>query len=134
MPVTLLASLVTWPSPVISGDPATTGGSVHQLVEARLRGPTCVGLRIDLARLAFKPGIDPGEIDIRDDAHDADLRSIMTWSVSPDGKRLTIRFASQSSEFGAGNAIRVCVDRAAFRKGNQPSSDRECWTIGTDLL
>jgi hypothetical protein len=125
---------LVWTSTGSPNDPVTTGGSIHQLVERRPQGRACTGVRIDLSRLAFKSPIAPGDIDVRDDKHDADLRSIVTWSVTPDGKRLTIRLTSSSSDFGTGNAICVCLERAAFRDGHQPSNDRECWTIGTDLL
>src|SRR5882672_8198405 len=103
---------LAWTSPGVSKDPLTTGGSIHQLVESRPQGRTCTGVRIDLSHLAFKPRIAPGEIDVRDDKHDADLRRMVAWSVSPNGKRLTIRLTNPSSDFGTGNSIRVCLERA----------------------
>src|SRR2546430_13355357 len=49
------------------------------------------------------------EIEIRDDKHDADLRSVVDWGVSGDGKWLTIRLKPRVSDFGSSNAIRICV-------------------------
>jgi hypothetical protein len=121
-------------SPGAPEDFTATGGSLHQLVEARPQGRACTGVRITLSRLLFEASIAPDAIDIRDDKHDADLRSVVGWDVSRDGKHLTIRLASPSSDFGSGNALRVCLERAAFRRGHQPASDRLCWMIGTDLL
>jgi hypothetical protein len=119
-----------------TGTPASVsaGGSIRQLVEPRPQGAGCTGVAIELARLAFNPSIAPDEIEIRDDKYDADLRAVMDWSVSPDGQRLTIRVKTPSTDFGIGNALRVCVERAAFRAGRQPPVDRACWVIGTDPL
>jgi hypothetical protein len=117
-----------------AADPPAIGAGIRQLVEARPQGRRCTGAVVELSRLVFKPTIDAAEIELRDDKHDADLRSVMQWEVSTDGKRLTVRFKTPSTDFGVGNALRVCVDRAAFRPGSQPANDRECWMIGTDLL
>jgi hypothetical protein len=112
----------------------TPSGGIQQIVEIREEGRRCLGVVIELGMLAFTPSIDSTDIAIRDDKHNADLRSVVDWKVSPDGKRLTIRLKAKSSDFGSGNALRVCLERAAFRQGHQPSNDRECWMIGTDPL
>jgi hypothetical protein len=113
--------------------PAPSGG-IYQIVESHPKRRTCTGVAIRLDRLAFKAEVAETEIEIRDDKHDADLRSIVGWQVSGDGGQLTIRLKENSPDFGPGNAIRVCVERSAFRPGRQPGNERECWSIGTDPL
>lgn len=129
----LLATPVAWAastSPARRAEPA----AVFQLVQEREGRRACWGVVIRLNRLAFKPSIKPSQLEIRDDKHDSDLRDAMRREVDRDGKRLTIQWQPGRGDFGTGNGVRVCVDRSAFRNGRQPSNDRECWQIGTDLL
>ena len=132
--IALGAAVFPRPVSLTAADSAARGGSIHQLVEVRAQGRRCSGVVINLASLAFKPSIAPEQLDIRDDRHDADLRSVMRWHVSTDGRQLTIRLEGESTDFGSGNALRVCLQRTAFLQGSQPAHDRLCWMIGTDLL
>ena len=118
------------PAPVPRPEPA----GVFQLVQEREGRSACWGVVIRLSRLAFRPAIEPVQLAIRDDKHDQDLRGAMRWAVDSAGKRLTIQWQPGKGGFGTGNGVRICIGRSAFRDNSQPSNERECWQIGTDLL
>ncbi len=113
---------------------AAEPAGIFQLVQQRDGRIACWGVDIRLDRLAFRPTIELAQLAIRDDKHDHELRDAMRWAVDGKGKQLTIQWQPGKGDFGTGNGIRVCLERSAFRDGRQPTNDRECWQIGTDLL
>jgi hypothetical protein len=129
----LLSTTLAWAVPPASAQQSELAG-VFQLVQEREGRRACWGIVIRLSRLAFRPTLEPTQLEIRDEKHDHDLRDAMRWTVDSAGKRLTIQWQPGKGDFGTGNSVRVCVERLAFRDGSQPSNDRECWQIGTDLL
>jgi len=130
--VLLVLMALAWVAPVSAG--AAEAAGIFQLVQERGGKRECWGVVIRLNRLAFRSTIERAQLEIQDDKHDHNLRDMMRWKVDSPGKQLTIQWQPGKGGFGTGNAIRVCVDRSAFRDGGRPTNDRECWQIGTDLL
>ncbi len=134
----LALALVLWSSALstalVADARSTDPAGVFQLVQERAGRQSCWGVVIRLKRLTFKHSILADQLEIRDDKYDHDLRGAMVWAVDREGRQLTIQWQPGKGDFGTGNAVRVCVERSAFREGSQPSNERECWSIGTDLL
>jgi len=129
----LLSTTLVWAASAAQAQRPDPAG-IFQLVQEREGRSACWGVVIRLSRLAFRPSIEGTQLAIRDDKHNHDLRGVMRWAVDNAGKRLTIQWQAGKGDFGTGNGVRVCVERSAFHDGSQPSNERECWQIGTDLL
>jgi hypothetical protein len=128
----ILSTTLAWAGPPAPAQRAEPAG-VFQLVQEREGRRACWGVVIRLNRLVFRPTIEASQLEVRDEKHDHDLRDALRWTVDSTGKRLTIQWQPGKGDFGTGNGVRVCVERSAFRNGSQPSNNRECWQIGTDL-
>jgi hypothetical protein len=72
----LLSIFVSWAASASSERPAEPAG-VFQLVQERDGRRACGGVVIRLNYLAFKPSIQPAQLEIREDKHASDLRGSM---------------------------------------------------------
>jgi hypothetical protein len=102
---------------------------ISQFIEDRNGQVSVWGVDIQLRRLSFNRKIMPNQIRIIDHKYNRDLKDMMTWSVSKDGKILQIRFKPGMGDFGTGNTVTVYLDSSAFI--GQPDSYE--WTIPTDV-
>ncbi|HLX12780.1 MAG TPA: hypothetical protein VKS81_08200 [Bacteroidota bacterium] len=57
-------------------------------------------------------GID--ELDIRDGKYVRDMKPILIWEVSKNGKSLVIKFKPGMGDFGSGNDVTVRINGSAF--------------------
>jgi hypothetical protein len=105
---------------------------VYQFVESRRGLKSVWGVDIQLDRLAFRPAIKAEHIKLVEGKYGRDLKKIMTWTVSRDGKRLRIRFKPGMGDFGTGNGLTVHINSAALVK-NTGVNPRMEWSIDTDI-
>jgi hypothetical protein len=105
---------------------------ICQFVETRRGLKSVWGIDIQLDRLTFKREIKPENIKIFEAKYGRDLKRIMTWVVSRDGKRLRIRFKPGMGDFGTGNGVTVHISSAALLKAARVNPRLE-WSIDTDI-
>ena len=103
------------------------------LAETRGGETSCWGIIIQLARGRFNPTISANEIRVVDSKYNRDLSPLMEWTVSLDGKQLTIRFKQGFGDFGSGNAVNIWVAKIAFREPPPGLPDSAHWSIETDI-
>jgi hypothetical protein len=128
----VILALLGTPLDAVAQAPAPGPPGIYQIGGTESGERTAVVIRLN--RLAFKGVVEPSQIDIRDDRHDADLREVVEWHVSRDGREMTIRLKKETLAFGEGNALRICIERSAFVPERRPANDRACWMIATDPL
>ena len=120
---------------LIAGTPRSkkkqSNGGLYQLVETRNGKRSCWGLIIRLGDLTFNKSIDENELTIRESKHQADLKSIMSWTVDDNGKKLTIEFKRGAGDFGTGDDATVIIRGSAFV--SNPEQDY-MFQISTDIL
>jgi len=84
------------------------------LTEIRGGEKSCRGIVIEFDNAQFKARISPQQLKIYEAKHGTSLLKVMTWRVSGDRKRLTIRFKAGTGDFGSGNRAEVTLYREAF--------------------
>jgi hypothetical protein len=124
--IILIALLFLLTCGTVQSQPA----GIFQFVENRNGRVSVWGIDIQLHRLSFNPQIMPNQIKIIDHKYNRDLKGIMTWSVTEDGKTLRIRFRPGMGDFGTGNSVTVYVDSSAIVGQKEQSFE---WTIPTDI-
>ena len=106
-------------------------GGIEQAVELRDGAETVRGVDIHLGGQSFLSEVKPDEIEIVESKYGRDIKALMTWSVSPDRKTLSIRFKPGMGDFGSGNAVTVRLRKSALENPAGPG-DRLEWSIDTD--
>jgi len=84
------------------------------LTEIRGGKKSCWGIVIDFDDAQFKKRISPHQIKIFEAKHGTNLLNLMTWRVSREGRRLTIKFKPGSGDFGTGNRAEITLYRTTF--------------------
>jgi len=84
------------------------------LIEVRAGVTSCWGVVIQLDRGSFKPKIGSEQISVVEAKYGRNLVPLMPWAVSPDGKRLTVKFKQGNGDFGTGNTVILRVAGAAL--------------------
>jgi hypothetical protein len=84
------------------------------LTEIRGGKKSCWGIVIDFDDAQFKKRISPQQLKIFEAKHGTNLLNLMMWRVSPDGKRLTIKFKPGTGDFGTGNRAEINLYKTAF--------------------
>ena len=84
------------------------------LTEIRGGKKSCWGIVIDFDHAQFKNRISADQIKVFEAKHGTNLINLMTWRVSRDGKRLTIKFKPGTGDFGTGNRAEITLYKTAF--------------------
>ena len=105
---------------------------ISQFVEVRDGRESVWGVNIQLNHLSFVPQILDKHIRIVTGKRGKDIKHLMQWSVSPDRKRLCIKFKPHCGDFGTGNAVTIFLDRAAIN-GYKGGNDRFEWSLVTEI-
>jgi hypothetical protein len=84
------------------------------VTEIRGGKKSCRGIVIEFDDAQFKAKVSPQQLKIYEAKHGSSLLKVMTWRVSPDRKRLTIRFKAGTGDFGSGNRAEVTMYKEAF--------------------
>ena len=84
------------------------------LTEIRSGKKSCWGIVIEFDDAKFKARISPQQLKIYEAKHGTSLLKLMTWHVSADRKRLTIKFKAGNGDFGSGNRAEVTLYKGAF--------------------
>ena len=103
------------------------------LTETRDGKKSCWGIIIDFDDARFKTTISPKQLKIYEAKHGTSLRESMTWRVSRDGKRLTIKFKNGSGDFGSGNQAEITLYRKAFTSSPKDFPEYAIFVQNTDL-
>lgn len=103
------------------------------LVETRGGEKSCWGIVIQLVRGRFNPIVSAEEIRLLDSKYARNLVPFMEWTVSLDGKQLTIKFKQGFGDFGSGNTANIWIARSAFKQPPSRLRDSADWSIDTDL-
>jgi hypothetical protein len=127
-----LIGLIAVPSFSSAPTSETPSSGVYQLIGVRNCQPSCYGLVIQLRSLTLRDSISADELTIIETKHNHELKPIMTWSVSPDQKRLTITFKPGMGGFGTGNVVTVQLNGSALRPPNP--NQGYTFAIATDPL
>jgi hypothetical protein len=121
----ILAALFFW---LINAE-SSFAAEASCLIEARADVTSCWGVVIQLDRGSFKPKIGSEQITVVEAKYGRNLLSLMNWAVSPDGKRLTVKFKQGKGDFGSGNTVIVRVAAAAL--SDIPPRDWFEWSVDT---
>lgn len=105
-------------------------GGISQLIKVVDGKKSCQGVVVRLSTLSFNKSIGSGELRITDGKHQADLKQIMTWTVSNDRKTLTITFKRKMGDFGTGDDVTVRIADSATSRPNQD----HVFQLSTDVL
>ena len=84
------------------------------LAEIRGGKKSCWGIVIEFNDAQFKARISPQQLKIYEAKHGTSLLKLMTWRISGDRKRLTIKFKAGTGDFGSGNRAEVTSYKRAF--------------------
>lgn len=84
------------------------------LTEIRSGKRSCWGIVIEFKDARFKSKISSQQLKIYEAKHGSSLQKLMSWSVSNDGRRLTIVFKPGTGDFGSGNKAEITLYRTAF--------------------
>ena len=103
------------------------------LTEIRGGKKSCWGITLDFDDAQFKKRISPQQLKIFEAKHGTNLTNLMTWRVSRDGKRLTIKFKPGAGDFGTGNRAEITVHKTAFIVPPKDFSDYAVFVVETDL-
>jgi hypothetical protein len=103
------------------------------LTEIRGGKKSCWGIVIDFDDAQFKKRISPLQLKIFEAKHGTNLTNLMTWRVSRDGKRLTVKFKPGTGDFGKGNRAEITLYKTAFIVPPRDFSDHAIFVRETDL-
>ena len=104
---------------------------IAQFIETRSGKLSVWGVDVRLDHLRFRPEVRRDQIAILDGKRSLDLRRLMRWTVTPDGKCLQIRFKPGMGDFGTGNGVTIHVQKSAIISQHAIPNRLE-WSIGTD--
>lgn len=107
---------------------------IFQIIEKRAGRTSCRGVVIQLRGMRFKRSVAADQIRIIEGKYGRDLSALMSLRVTPDGKRLVIRFKPGLGDFGTGNVVQVEIERSAFVAPIQSVNLKFSWSISTDIL
>ena len=107
---------------------------IYQLVETRRGRRACRGVVIRPGDSRFKKRVEENQIEISEAKHGHDLKDIMRWRISGDGRQIVIDFKPGAGDFGSGNAVEVTIDGSAFAGPGRGGENRFTWSITTDPL
>jgi len=103
------------------------------LTEIRNGKKSCWGVVIEFQDARFKPLVSPQQLKIYEAKHGSSLQKLMTWRVSDNGRRLTIKFKPGTGDFGSGNSAEVTLYKAAFIEPPKAFPDYVIFVQKTDL-
>jgi hypothetical protein len=103
------------------------------LIETRGGKKSCWGIVIDFDDAHLKKRIPPQQLRISEAKHGTNLIKLMTWRVSGDGKRLTIKFKYGTGDFGTGNRAEVTLYKTSFIVPPKNFPNYAVFVQGTDL-
>jgi hypothetical protein len=103
------------------------------LTEVRDGKKSCWGIVMDFEDAQIKKRISPQQLKIIEAKHGTNLLNLMTWRVSRDGKRLTIRFKPGGGDFGTGNRAEITLYKTAFMVPPKDFPDYAIFVLRTDL-
>jgi hypothetical protein len=103
------------------------------LTEIRDGKKSCWGIIIDFEDAQFKKRISPQQLKIFEAKHGSNPLNLMTWRVSREGKRLTIKFKPGDGDFGTGNRAEITLYKTAFIVPPKDFPDYAVFVLGTDL-
>ena len=84
------------------------------LTEVRGGKKSCWGIVIEFDDAKFKARISSQQLKIYEAKHGTPLLKLMTWHVSGDRKRLSIKFKAGTGDFGSGNRAGITLYKGAF--------------------
>ena len=102
------------------------------LTEIRGGKKSCWGIVIDFEDAQFKKRISPEQLKVFEAKHGTNLLNLMTWRVSRDGRRLTIKFKPGTGDFGTGNRAEITLYKTAFNVPPKDFPDYAIFVWGTD--
>ena len=103
------------------------------LTEIRSGKKSCWGIVIDFDDGQFKKRLAPDQLKVFEAKHGHNLTSLMTWRISHDRKRLTIKFKPGAGDFGTGNKAEITLYRTAFTIPPKNFSDYAILVQNTDI-
>ena len=103
------------------------------LTEIRSGKKSCWGIVIEFEDARFKTKICPQQLKIYEAKHGSSLQKLMTWRVSDNGRRLTIKFKPGTGDFGSGNSAEVTLYKTAFIEPPKAFPDYVIFVQKTDL-
>ena len=103
------------------------------LTEIRAGKKSCRGVVIDFDDARFKSKITPQQLRIYEAKHGTSLLKLMTWRVSNEGKRLTIKFKPGAGDFGSGNRAEITLYKSTFIVPPKNLQDYVVFVQNTDL-
>lgn len=120
---------------VVFGQPGPPNYQVRTscLTDIRAGKKSCWGIVIDVDDAQFKKRISAQQLKIFEAKHGANLLKLMTWGVSRDGKRLTIKFKPGTGDFGTGNRVEITLYKTAFIVPPKDFPEYAIFVRGTDL-
>lgn len=131
-----LATLLLLASSTTVSNQTVQRPGITSLIEARRGERSCWGVIIRLEQGRFNPKISSNQISVVDSKYGRDLSPAMEWTVSSDGRQLTVKFKQGNGDFGSGNAVSVSIAKSAFKElpPNSPNwSNSIEWSIDTDI-
>ena len=102
------------------------------LIEIRDGKKSCWGIVIDFDDAHLRKTISPQQLRISEAKHGTNLIKLMTWDVSHDGKRLTIKFKPGTGDFGAGNRAKITLYKTSFIVPPKNFPNHAVFVQGTD--
>jgi len=103
------------------------------LTEIRNGKKSCWGVVIEFQDARFKTIVSPQQLKIYEAKHGSSLQKLMTWRVSDNGRRLTIKFKPGTGDFGSGNSAEVTLYESAFIEPPKAFPDYVIFVQKTDL-
>lgn len=103
------------------------------LTEIRHGKKSCWGIVIEFEDARFNTRISPQQLKIHEAKHGSSLLKLMTWWVSGNGRRLTIRFKPGTGDFGSGNRAEITLYKAALVEPPKDFPDYVIFVQKTDL-
>ena len=103
------------------------------LTEIRAGKKSCWGVVIDFDDARFKSKITAQQLKIYEAKHGSSLLKLMTWRVSNEGKRLTIKFKPGAGDFGSGNRAEITLYKSTFIVPPKNLQDYVVFVQNTDL-
>ena len=107
---------------------------IFQIIEKRAGRSSCWGMVIQLRGMRFRRFVATDQIRIIEGKYGRDLSALMSLRVTPDRKRLIIRFKPGQGDFGTGNVVEVEIERSAFVEPIRSVNQKFSWSINTDIL
>jgi hypothetical protein len=122
-------STVTWAQP----GPIKYGARTSCLTELRGGKKSCWGIVINFDDARFAKNVRPDQLTVFEAKHGANLLNLMMWRVSPDRKRLTIKFKRGTGDFGTGNQVAITLYKTAFTVPPRDFPDYVVFVQRTDI-